>query len=152
MMMVPVARPLMVIAVAGLPAMISVFRGRAMAVVVIPAMVGMASRISRGRTMTVWIIPAMVSMAFRISRGWAMAMMPVPGMVTAVIIVRGPGMRMGIMVGVIVAAGGQTAHCEKGDGCGELLLVIPCEHVTPLRFFIQCSLLVVSYRREIGRG
>jgi hypothetical protein len=119
MMMAAVARSLVMIAASGLLAVIPVLRGRSMAVPVVSVMVGMTSCIPRGRAMAVMLVPAMVLM-------------------TA--IVRGIWMRM-VMTIVSVAAGSHSAHCEKGDSSGKLLMVLqrkqtlyPCHLNQPLSF------------------
>lgn len=49
--------------------------------------------------------------------------------VAAVPLVRGT--RMWMMMMVIVAAGEQPAHCEKGNGSGEFLPSFQCKHLNP---------------------
>ena len=34
----------------------------------------------------------------------------------------------------VVAAGEQSAHCEKGDSSCKLLSILPCEHISLLSF------------------
>ena len=41
----------------------------------------------------------------------------------------------------VVAAGEQSAHCEKGDGSGKLLSILPCEHIDPSCLLNQPALL-----------
>ena len=81
------------------------------------------------------MLPVSVMMA-AVPRGRAMGMLPV--MVAVARLVGGMmtrlrmrfRMRMRVMTVVIVfcAAGEQPTYCEKGDGCGEFLPILPCEH------------------------
>ena len=48
----------------------------------------------------------------------------------AVLLVRRVMGRMMMMV-TVVAAGEQSARCEKGDGCGEFLLVLQSKYTSP---------------------
>ena len=41
----------------------------------------------------------------------------------------------------VVAAGEQSAHCEKGDSSYKLLSILPCEHVNPSCLLNQPILL-----------
>ena len=36
-----------------------------------------------------------------------------------------------MMMAAVVAAGEQSARCEKGDGCGEFLLVLQSKYTSP---------------------
>ena len=83
------------------------------------------------------VSPVSVMLA-AVPRGRAMGMLPV--MVAVTRLVGGMmrlrmrfRMRMWVMTVVIVfcAAGEHTAYCEKGDGCGEFLPILPCEHINP---------------------
>lgn len=47
----------------------------------------------------------------------------------AVILVRRVMGRM--MMAAVVAAGEQSARCEKGDGCGEFLLILQSKYTSP---------------------
>lgn len=67
--------------------------------------------------MAVLSVSVTVAVVRIVSRGRAMAVM-----VLMPIFVRRARMRMGVMAGMIVAADGYAAHCEKGDGSGELLV------------------------------
>ena len=77
-----------------------------------------------------------------IPRRRAMTVMIRPVVAAAMTLVRRPRWMMGRRtVMAVVAAGKQSAHCEKGDSSCKLLSILPCEHVNPSCLLNQPILL-----------